>query len=138
MTTHYTIYRVNKLLALSFLLLNNKLTILRPALGPKSLPFSKSVLYFSRLQLQSFTPVFLLVLTSFVCRNQIKDTPDHSSSMLRLGFYFILCLKSSKIFKKLIHERIIESQSENQVYITGVEQHVFKKYKSIATTGLLL
>ena len=48
-----------------------------------------------------------------------------------------LC-STSKIFEKLILNRIMEIQKENDVDLSGVEQHGFKKFKSTASAGLII
>ena len=45
---------------------------------------------------------------------------------------------ASKIFEKLILNRLVEIQAEQDVDITGSEQHGFKKQKSTATAGMIL
>ena len=47
-----------------------------------------------------------------------------------------LC-STSKVFEKLILKRIMEIQKENEVDLTGEEQHGFKKAKSTASAGLV-
>ena len=48
-----------------------------------------------------------------------------------------LC-STSTFFEKLILNRIMEIQKENNVDLSGVEQHGFKKFKSTASAGLII
>ena len=48
-----------------------------------------------------------------------------------------LC-STSKIFEKLILNRIMEIQKENDVDLSGVEQHGFKAQKSTASAALII
>ena len=48
-----------------------------------------------------------------------------------------LC-STSKVFEKLILKRIMEIQKDNEVDLTGEEQHGLKKSKSTATAGLII
>ena len=48
-----------------------------------------------------------------------------------------LC-STSKVFEKLILERIKQIEKENGVDLTGVQQHGFKAQKSTATAALII